>query len=532
MIDPTGLTTYVYDALNRLTSMTNNKGQVTNFSYDPLGRRTTMTHANGVVTNYTHDVASQLLTLTHQRNGTTINSFGYTYDKVGNRKTKTDNNGTASYTYDVLNRLTQALNPLPTNPVESFTYDSVGNRTNSNQNGASIFNQANQLLEDANSTYEYDDNGNLTKKTPKTPGPITTYEYDVENKLVKAITNGTTAIYKYDGLGRRVEKQVANVGTTVTRYVYDGEDILLELNDTNQIVARYTHGPGVDAPIIIDKNNQTYYYHADGLSSITEITNQAGTVVQSYKYSSYGKMEFILDPGFVQPYTFTAREVDTETGLYYYRARHYDPISGRFVQTDPIGTTGGLNFYAYVGNNPVSFIDPLGLDYVDVAANYSAGFGDSVSLGITRWIRQWIGLGNAVDQCSPSYSAGSWSGFIHGIALGGASLLNAGAKTVLYSGTGAREAAEAAKGAGKLLSDTPLGKILDVANDYVKLPDSVWDAASAVFAANAKGNVPVFLTNPSVKGVWNTVEKPVLNLINKVHTAISGSPATSIVIKW
>src|SRR5262249_22046934 len=137
MIDPTGLTTYSYDALNRLTSMTNNKGQTTTFTYDALGRRTSMTHANGVVTGYTYDVASQLASIAHSLGATTINSFNYTYDKVGNRNSKADNNGTANYTYDALNRLVQAINPLPSNPLESFTYDAVGNRTNSNQNGAS-----------------------------------------------------------------------------------------------------------------------------------------------------------------------------------------------------------------------------------------------------------------------------------------------------------------------------------------------------------------------------------------------------------
>ena len=167
MIDPTGLTTYAYDVLNRLTSITNNKGQPTSFTYDALGRRTSMTHANGVVTTYTYDAASQLLTLGHQFGATTINSFAYTYDKVGNRKTKTSRDGLHDYTYDVLNRLTQATNPLPSNPLETFNYDPVGNRTNSNQNGSSIFNQANQLLEDANNTYQYDNNGNLTRKTPK-----------------------------------------------------------------------------------------------------------------------------------------------------------------------------------------------------------------------------------------------------------------------------------------------------------------------------------------------------------------------------
>jgi RHS repeat-associated protein len=261
----------------------------------------------------------------------------------------------------VLNRLTQAVNPLPSNPLETFNYDPVGNRTNSNQNGSSGFNQANQLLEDANFTYQYDNNGNLTLKTPKTPGPFTSYEYDAENKLVRAVINGTIANYKYDGLGRRVEKEVISVGTTVTRYVYDNEDILLELNGSNQIIARYTHGPGIDEPLIMEKNAQSFYYHADGLGSITELTNQSGTVVQRYTYSSFGKIESQLDPNFIQPYTYTSREFDAETGLYYYRARTYDSAAGRFSQEDPMRFAGdSTNFYAYVSNNPVNRVDPTG----------------------------------------------------------------------------------------------------------------------------------------------------------------------------
>ncbi|MBI2211087.1 MAG: RHS repeat protein, partial [Deltaproteobacteria bacterium] len=180
----------------------------TTFTYDALGRRTSMTHGNGVITNYTYDAASQLTRLAHQLGAATINSFDYTYDRVGNRTSKTSRDGAANYTYDTLNRLVQAVNPLPTNPLESFTYDPVGNRTNSNQNGTSVFNSANQLTGDANFTYQYDNNGNLTRKTPKTPGPFNSYEYDAENRLVRAVINGTTVNYRYDGLGRRIEKEV------------------------------------------------------------------------------------------------------------------------------------------------------------------------------------------------------------------------------------------------------------------------------------------------------------------------------------
>ena len=361
MIDPTGLTAYTYDALNRLTSITNNQGLTTTFTYDALGRRTSMTHANGVVTNYTYDAASQLLSLVHQLGVTTINSFTYTYDKVGNRKTKADNNGTADYTYDTLNRLIEATNPLPSNPLESFNYDPVGNRVDSNQNGASVFNVANQLEEDGNFTYTYDNNGNLTNKTAKVGGDFTSYEYDAENKLVRVVTAGKTVNYDYDGLGRRVEKEIIEVTTTITRYIYDNEDILLELDGSNNITARYTHGPGIDGPLILEKNSQSLFYLTDGLGSIVELTDAVGTVVQSYNYSSFGKIESQLDPDLVQPYTFTSRELDSETGQYFYRTRYYDASIGRFQSEDLIGFIGGVNFYAYVRNSPVNLTDPLGL---------------------------------------------------------------------------------------------------------------------------------------------------------------------------
>ena len=149
--------------------------------------------------------------------------------------------------------------------------------------------------------------------------------------------------------------------TTVTRYIYDNEDILLELDGSNNITARYTHGPGIDEPLILEKSGQSFFYHADGLGSNTEITNSSGTVVQAYTYSSFGKIESQLDPNFVQPYAFTAREFDPETGMYFYRARYYDPAVGRFNQEDPIRFLGGMNFYLYVGNNPVDAVDPWGL---------------------------------------------------------------------------------------------------------------------------------------------------------------------------
>ena len=243
----------------------------------------------------------------------------------------------------------------------------MGNRVDSNQNGASIFNDGNQLTEDADFTYQYDNNGNLIQKTDKSTSAITLFEYDADDKLIRVASLDKTVNYKYDGLGRRVEKEVTETAvTTTTQYIYDNEDILLELDDSNNITARYTHGPGVDEPLIIEKGGASFFYHADGLGSVADLTDGSAAAVQSYTYSSFGKIESQLDPNFVQPYTYTAREFDPETGLYFYRARYYDPSLGRFLQEDPIAAyrelPQSINRYPYVFNAPANWTDPLGLE--------------------------------------------------------------------------------------------------------------------------------------------------------------------------
>jgi RHS repeat-associated protein len=142
-------------------------------------------------------------------------------------------------------------------------------------------------------------------------------------------------------------------------YVYDGAAILQELNVAGTVTSRYVHGPGVDEPWMLERGTSRYYYTADSLGSITGVLNSAGTKVETNKYSAFGENTFSSALG--QPFGFTGREYDFETGLYYYRARYYEPKFGRFISEDPIRFAGGMNFYAYVGNNPVTYRDPLGL---------------------------------------------------------------------------------------------------------------------------------------------------------------------------
>ena len=316
---------------------------------------------NGKRTTYTYDPASQVTNILHQLTATStqINQAGYAYNGVGNRTSLTDRRGNQAFGYDNLDRLTSASHPLLATP-QAFAYDPVGNRTT----GGRVVNAGNQLTADANYTYQYDDNGNLTRKTFLTTGNYSQFTYDAENRLTKvedfAVGNPTafaTSTYRYDGLGRRIEK-VANGQTK--RYIYDGEDILLEYDGANVLQTRYTHGPGIDEPIAVTKAGSTFFYHQDGLGSVTGLTDSAGVMAKSYSYDAYGTI--VDQTGTVeQPYTYTGREFDSESGLMYYRARYYDPRTGRFLQKDPIGFIGGINLYEYVKSQPTKRNDPFGL---------------------------------------------------------------------------------------------------------------------------------------------------------------------------
>jgi RHS repeat-associated protein len=156
------------------------------------------------------------------------------------------------------------------------------------------------------------------------------------------------------------------VSPSTTNYIYDNQNIVLEDTQTGTISARYIHGPNIDEPLAMEINAGAnyipYYYHSDGLGSITAMSDSQGSIVQRYAYDSFGTMTITQQGNISQPFTFTGREYDPETEMYIYRARYYDPQVGRFVTKDPIGFDGGdVNLYNYVSGNPVNWIDPWGL---------------------------------------------------------------------------------------------------------------------------------------------------------------------------
>ena len=170
------------------------------------------------------------------------------------------------------------------------------------------------------------------------------------------------------------------------QYIYHNEDILAELDGNNNLVAFYIHGPGIDTPLAmmrdrnldgIIKNNEVFVYTRDHQSSVRELTNLNGVVVQRYDYTAYGETTVELngeigDRLIENPYGYTGRVLDRETGCYYYRARWYCPSLRPFLSPDPIGFARGthtvdFNPYAYVRNNPVNYVDPDGRIVQEIA---------------------------------------------------------------------------------------------------------------------------------------------------------------------
>jgi RHS repeat-associated protein len=147
---------------------------------------------------------------------------------------------------------------------------------------------------------------------------------------------------------------------------------------------KYVMGLNLDEPLArIDNSGSVHYYHADIIGSIVALTNSSAEVTTRYNYSPFGKTA-IIGNDVSNPFRFTGREWDEETGLYYYRSRYYSPDMGRFISEDPIRfKSGQVNWYAYVGNNPINMVDPLGLlSWTELMSNYMFGDGKDMVTNI------------------------------------------------------------------------------------------------------------------------------------------------------
>ena len=175
---------------------------------------------------------------------------------------------------------------------------------------------------------------------------------------------GHSVTFKYDPFGRRIEKITSS---TTSVYAYDRDNLIEETNGSGAVVARYTQTQEIDEPLAMLRGATTSYYEADSLGSITSLSSAAGALAQTYTFDSFGKLT-ASSGSLVNPFQYTGRESDSETGLYFYRARYYDQSTGRFLSEDTARFSESTNFYPYVGSNPLTYKDPFGQGIVDCAA--------------------------------------------------------------------------------------------------------------------------------------------------------------------
>ncbi len=407
------------DAIYRMTSL-QDVGAGTNiatFTHQGVGRLATTSNQNGTSTDYTWDGFARIQDIDHKLGGgQTFHKFTYAYDKVHKRRMEQNtfdatwvgtlpqavqtflsarNTKGDVYAYDWAYRLTDVrydttspLQEVQTPGSQAFVkntqyvMDGLGNRSQTLTTpptppstvtyASDVVNQYTQV---GGVTRTHDNNGNL-----KDDGTYL-FAYDFENRLVEVKLKATQAViatYRYDALGRRVEKAVS--GGATTRYVLDGPQVVEEYDAQDVWQGRYVYEDGIDRPRVMDRADQAdvngnqnttevlrFTYHQQALGSVTEISEPGGSVVEWVSYDVYGKPTILDQQGNVvsqspvgNPYLFTGREYDAEDGLYFYRARAYDPGTGRFLQRDPLGLLFGPCAYEYSYGSPAKFKDPSG----------------------------------------------------------------------------------------------------------------------------------------------------------------------------
>ena len=428
--DPKGNeTTKVSDGAGRLIYVIS-EGKVTSYTYDANGNRASVVYPDKKTKEtYEYYNDNQLKKLINTRaDGSVMDEYSYTYDAAHNQTSKTEIingtlKGTTNYTYDSLNRLTEVTEPKKTTETSGkltkYTYDAAGNReteqvTTSTAAGTQVtlntykYNEQNRLLSTTEetgdgtkktTTYSYDPNGNMTKKSfeqtrqidpsnPPTPKfgmyiegqqdgatenakPIAagtaSYEFDVWNQLIKASTGEGTSTYKYNGEGYRTEKTENGV---LTRSLYEADKVILETDKNGKETARNIYGTNLISRTVTTTENGTtqkdqYNYMYNGHADVTALLTADGTIVASYYYDAFGTaIEKNENKGINNPYRYSGYVFDNATSLYYLNARYYDSKIARFMSEDTYTGTASdplsLNLYTYCVNNPIMYTDPSG----------------------------------------------------------------------------------------------------------------------------------------------------------------------------
>jgi RHS repeat-associated protein len=437
--DSGATTTNRYNDLGQLDRVTSAEG-VTTYLYNAVGNLSLTTYPNGITESREYDNLDRLAVLENKNSADVVLSrYQYAYDKVGNKTSVLELGGRkVEYTYDELNRLTQEkiTDAVNGNRVVDYTFDAVGNRLSRVDSVAGTttytYDDNDRLLSETTAgvtkRYTYDDNGNTL--TEREPGKQTVYDWDSENRLIGAQITDTSGMktvqYRYDVEGDRVSSTVNGVET---RYLVDGNrqyaEVIEEYSPLGQVQTIYVHGLNLISQV---RSGQTSTYLYDGFDSVRSLSNQTGTVANTYSYDAYGNL--MRSTGTTKSdYGYRGEQFDSNLEMQYLRARYYDATIGRFVSSDSFegwqDQPMSHHRYIYGNDNPIVFFDPSGAS-ADIALGGGSGVAITI-LNILAAISAGITIGSGIAALRQRYRDPiRWDGQIQfgqgrgfGIDLGG-----------------------------------------------------------------------------------------------------------------
>ena len=363
---------YGYNVRGELIAATNT-APVARYAYNPWnGLVSAVTNGVGLVAEYQYDVMDRPTNIVWRApGGGVLASFRYAYNALGMITDRARSVGTnevaTAYGYDDLDRL--ASETESTGVSRTYGYDLAGNRLFKTETGSATtaysLGVGNRLATYTGGSYTHNAAGCATS-IDRTGKPDLDLTWNGQYQVTSVSTNGVVAeSYVYDPLGRRAS--TTSGGVTI-RHVYDGVHCAADIDSAGAVVRSYTRGPGIDNLLAVTchsgSSSTTYYALTDIQGTVHGFADAGGNLVARYAYDAWGNLtaaDVAVSDLADNRYLFQGREYSHATGLYNFRLRWYDPATGRWISKDPIGISGGLNLYAFCGNDPVNYMDPMGL---------------------------------------------------------------------------------------------------------------------------------------------------------------------------